>query len=121
MPHCKQGPRGSLARHEIIVMISRLMRLFAKAAGPARPTHDSEDMAMRRGAFQNSQKEKRNTGLAGVQTPPPRWMVVFGVIAYCTCAWIALFHFGGQATTWLANMMNSDTLQAATKSEESTR
>jgi hypothetical protein len=48
-------------------------------------------------------------------------MVVFGVIAYCTCAWIALFHFGGQATTWLANMMNSDTLQAATKSEESTR
>jgi hypothetical protein len=80
-----------------------------------------EDEAMRRGAFQGGRKDTPSFAPGGAEGRAPRWMVVCGVIAYCVCAWIAVFHFGGQATDWLAEVMNGDTLQAASRSDVSAR
>lgn len=75
---------------------------------------------MRRGAFQNGHKDTLGFAPGSGEGRAPRWMVVCGVVAYCVCAWIAVFHFGGQATDWLADTMKSDTLQAAGQTDVST-
>jgi hypothetical protein len=102
-------------------MTSRLMRSFQGVQVSPTGASDDKDEAMRGGAFQNGRKDTPSFGSAGNEGRTPRWMVVFGVVAYCACAWIAVFHFGGQATDWLADAMNRDTLQAANESDVSAR